>query len=307
MKAFFDNLDAQLLEQVKGFKQRVRGRDTLDAPDAVAEVAIDESEAGHPVFLLVGSLSGCTYKDADGYARGMAETYIKSPLLGRVHIHEDKANRRFIYEIHEGGPQRSIIAKVIAELEQDKKVGIHLANDATLVIEEANNEIFSLIYPGEGEGSQTRLLNSEEQDQLLEIKSVAAYCSDTPLQELFPQKHMLRKVGVYGLTASAAAFGLLGLLYSVMSSGVLDGDIFARQARKGLLAAAVDNPVWQLEQARQAAEPQGRSLQALKKESGNWSWDLSDPVAEGTVPVGNATTPPIPGAPTDATPSQLQP
>lgn len=298
MKEFFDRLDARMLAFFKG----QRGKNQKRRQGAPRAKVLQLTETESPIFLLMGSLSGCTFKDADVYARGLAESFVKSPHLGRIHLHEDKPNRRFIYEIHEGGPERSVIEKVVAELNQGKKVGIQLANGATTVIEEANGEIFSLIYPTEEEGSQSQLLRGEDQVPI-EIQPVEAYASDLPLKELFPQKHQLKKLGFRVLGATFSLFVLTGGIYTVVASGALEGDIITRQAKAGLLVAATDNPVWQLERARQAAEAGGQYVLALKKTAGKWSWELSSSGNAPSPEPGAAPGNPAPSAPPNSMPA----
>lgn len=297
MKEFFDTLDERMFAFFKSFSKKPKG--------PTPEQLLDPDDIGAPIFLMVGSLSGCTLKDAESYARGLAETYVVSPQLGRIHVYDDKEKGRFVYEIHEGGPEQSIVEKVIAQLAEGKKVRIRLTNGATAVIEEANNEVFSLVYPAEKDGTGAKLPGLEYGDLAegddLTVHEVAEYCSETPLEELFPENRKLANIGGVVLGVAVSLFVLTGGIYTVVASEILDGDILFRQAKNGQLSDATDNPVWQLEKARIAAEKDGQSVRALKKGPTGWSWDLSAPAKANDATATTSTqTPPVPPAPTPA-------
>ncbi len=57
MKEFFNSLDARMLAFVKGLRTKA------DTP--VDLQGLDPDDIGSPIFLMVGSLSGCTAKDAE--------------------------------------------------------------------------------------------------------------------------------------------------------------------------------------------------------------------------------------------------
>lgn len=290
MKEFFDSLDERMFAFFKSFSKKPKG----PSPEQLLE----PDDIGAPIFLMVGSLSGCTHKDAESYARGLAETYVVSPQLGRIYVYDDKEKGRFVYEIHEGGPEYSIVEKVIAELSEGKKVRIRLTNGATAVIEEANNEVFSLVYPAEADGkAKLPGLEFGDEDDLQAVREVADYCSQTELIELFPENRKLVNIGGVILGVAVSLFVLTGGIYTIVASEVLDGDILFRQAKNNQLSDATDNPVWQLEKARIAAEKDGQSVRALKKGPTGWSWDLSAPAnkpADAAATPAPVTPPPAP-------------
>ncbi len=294
MKEFFNSLDARMLSFVKGLRTKA------DAP--VDLQGLDPDDIGSPIFLMVGSLSGCTAKDAESYARGLAETYVVSPHLGRVNVYDDKDNGRYVYEIHEGGPERSVIVKTLAELKEGRKVRVRLTNGATAVIEEANNEVFSLVFPAEGDGVSGKMPGLENlDDEDLTVHPVEDYCDETQLKELFPQNRHLVNIGGVILGVGISLFLLSGGVYTVVASEVLNGDMLFRQTKAGILSEANDNPVWQLEKARMAAEKGGQSVRALKKGPSGWSWELSAPAkpegSTGDAAAASVQPPPPPPAP----------
>ncbi|KVP75145.1 hypothetical protein WJ96_05120 [Burkholderia ubonensis] len=265
MKEFFDSLDAKMLAF---FKSKFGKTQKALAP-------LDPADSGAPIFIMLGSLTDCTMKDALAYARGLAETYITAPEIARIRVFDDSAHGRFVYELQEGGPGRSVIEKVLEQLDAGQKVRIHLTNGAQAVIEETHGEVFSLIYPASDEiirPEQLPGLETEvDEGQLFKLEDL---CGDEEMRELFPQNKKLVHIGGVILGVALSAFMLTGGIYTVVRSGMLDGDALLRQAKAGMLTDTVDNPVWQLDKARMAAEKDGQSLRALKKGPGGWSWEL---------------------------------
>ena len=268
MKAFFDSLDAKM---AAFFKAKFAKK----APVTPA-ASIDPDDIGAPIFVMVGSLTGCSAKDAMAYARGLAETYITAPEIGRIRVFEDKAGARFIYELQEGGPGRSIIEPVLEQLAEGHKVRVHLTNGAQVVIEDAHNEVFSLVYPASNEiiaTAQLPGLETESDEGVL--WRIEDLCGNVELKELFPQNKKLTHIGGIILGIAVSLFMLTGGIYTVTQTGVLDGDALLRQTKAGILTDTNDNPVWQLERARIAAEQEGKSLGALKKGATGWTWELN--------------------------------
>jgi hypothetical protein len=268
MKEFFDGLDAKL---VGFFKSRFSKK--AKAPQEA--VALDPDDVGSPIFIMMGSLSGGTLKDAIAYARGLAETYITAPDISRIRVYDDQLNNRYVYEIAEGGPGLSILEKVLEQLEAGAKVRLHLVNGAQAVIEETHGEVFSLIYPASDEAIRPEQLpgfeTKDDEGQLWKIQDLVG---DVELSEMYPQKRALVHIGGVVLGVAISLFMLTGAIYTVVRSGVLDGDALLRQTKAGMLADTVDNPVWQLDKARSAAEKDGKALSALKKGPNGWTWEL---------------------------------
>lgn len=268
MKEFFDSLDAKLLAFFKSkFSKKAK------APQEA--VPLNPDDVGAPIFVMVGSLSGGTMKDAVAYARGLAETYITAPDISRIRVYDDQLNNRYIYEIAEGGPGLSIIEKLLEQLDAGMKVRLHLVNGAQAVIEETHGEIFSLIYPASDEAIRPEMLpgleTNDEEGVLWKIDDLVGV---EELKEMYPQKRALVHIGGAILGVAISLFMLTGGIYTVVRSGVFDGDALLRQTKAGLLTDTVDNPVWQLDKARSAAEKDGKALSALKKGPNGWTWEL---------------------------------
>ena len=265
MKEFLDSLDAKMLGFFKSKFSATKK----------AVVPVDPDDEGAPIFIMVGSLTDCTMKDAIAYARGLAETYITAPEISRIRVVNDVAHGRFIYELQEGGPGRSVIEKVLEQVNANHKVRIHLTNGAQAVIEQTHDEVFTLIYPASDEiirPEQLPGLETEvDEGQLWHIEQL---CGDETLDELYPQNKKLVHIGGAILGVALSAFMLTGGAYTVLRSGMLDGDTLLRQTKAGMLTDTNDNPVWQLDKARSAAEKDGLALRALKKGPGGWSWEL---------------------------------
>lgn len=268
MKAFFDSMDEKIAGIFKSkFTKKVSPVAALVSPE----------DEGAPIFVMVGSLSDCSMKDALAYARGLAETYITAPEIARIRVFEDKAAGRFIYELHEGGPGRSIIEPVLENLEAKQKVRVQLTNGAQVVIEEAHNEVFSLVYPASNEiiqAAQLPGLETESDEGVL--WRIEDLCGAVVMKELYPQNKKLTHIGGVILGVAVSLFMLTGGIYTVIQTGILDGDALLRQTKAGLLTDTTDNPVWHLEKARIAAEQEGKTLRALKRDAKGWSWELSN-------------------------------
>ncbi len=268
MKEFLDSLD----EKMASFFKSKFSRKAKAEKEAVG---LDPNDVGAPTFFMMGSLAGGTLKDAMSYARGLAETYITAPDISRVRVYDDKPHNRFIYELCEGGPGFSTIEKVLEQLAAGHKVRLHLVNSAQAVIEEAHGEVFSLIYPASDEMIRpeqlTGLETKDDEGQLWKIEDL---CGEVELMELFPQKRALTHIGGGILGVALSLFIVTGAIYTLVHSGLFDGDALLRQTKAGYLTDTVDNPVWQLDKARNAAEKDGKALSALKKGPSGWTWEL---------------------------------
>lgn len=237
---------------------------------------------GSPIFLTVGSLAGVTRKDAMQYARGLAESNVISPELARLQVTEDKLSGRFIYEIHEGGVQTAIAEKVVEALTAGKPVRIALANDAFLTIEESHGELFTLIHPAPDPAEALLATPRLEVVDGVEVEvvepvpdDVALYAGAVPLLELFPEQRHLFKAGVVLMAATAVIFVTTGLLFGLKQAGWLDKDALLLLTKAGHTVEVSDNPAWQLEKARNAADKAGTHIKALKKGPQGWSWELA--------------------------------
>jgi len=270
MKEFFDSLDAKLLAF---FKSKFSKKQPKVSKEALLE--LDPEDIGAPIFIMMGSLSGGSMKDAIAYARGLAETYITAPDISRIRVYEDSVNSRYVYEICEGGPGLSIMEKVLEQLDIGAKVRLRLANGAQAVIEETHGEVFSLIYPASDEAIRPgQLPGLETKDDESHLWKIEELVGTEELKDLFPQKRALVHIGGAVLGVAISLFMLTGGIYTVVHSGVFDGDALLRQTKAGVLTDTVDNPVWQLDKARNAAEKDGKALSALKKGPNGWSWEL---------------------------------
>lgn len=281
-----------------------RGREAVESGDAEALL-----QAGAPTFLLLGSLSGTSHKDAESYARGQADQLLTSVEMGRVFIYEDKAHERMVYEIHEGGAGFSIAEKVVQALDRNEPVKLALANDAHVSIEQNHDQIFSLIFHPAVDG----LLPGLQEKAVVEgIRPVTDFVSLHKLQALYPDHNRLSSLGGALLAISFVVLLLSGGFFMLTKSGLAQADAFFALAQKGVVADAEDNPAWQLNRAKLAASPEGKSLAALRKTAAGWSWEFKGgsgapaapaaaapapataPVAPVSAPVGAAAQPPVP-------------
>lgn len=235
------------------------------AGGAVADAGKGEEPDGLPIFLMVGSLSGASRKDAEAYARGLADKLLTSVELGRIHVYDDRDHGRIIYEIHEGGPQFSIAAKVAEALANGEQVRIALADGKHLAIEQTHDQLFSLVH------------HDDEESDLREpgdVRQITEFVSDTKLSAIYPDRNGLAALGGVLLGTSLVAFLVAGALNVIIKSGATEPDALFAFASKGVVADASDNPAWQLERARQAAEKEGKTIRVLRKDARGWNWEF---------------------------------
>lgn len=263
-----------LKAKFQGLGARLKGK----APVSAAGGAVPAGApvpSGAPIFLLMGSLTGCSYKDAVAYARGLAETYVIAPQLGRFRVQEDKVNGRFIYEVQEGGPGLSVIDGALAQLAAGQPVRIALANGGSASVEEAHGEVLSLIYPPGSDVENKLALEYQEQPVQDTAVDIEVFCGAVKLEEVFPEQRVLTHAGSLSLFLAGVLFMLTGAAYTVVQSGVFDADALLTLTKAGYVAESSDNPVWHLEKARSAAAKESKVLSALKKSPKGWSWELT--------------------------------
>lgn len=229
----------------------------------------------NPLFLQVGSVSGCTYKDALAYARSLADGMFPSPESVKFYILEDKVRDRFIYELHEGGPGLSIAEKVIQALSAGESVHIELANGYQASIEEAHGEVFTLRYPPV---SEQLLPGSGELEGYIDrahVMPITAFTGVKKLKSLESDQSILRPIGLSLLGFSTVALLIGGGLWVALKSQVLDGDFVLSQAKLGVIARVQDNPVLHLDRARIEADRTNKAIHKLQKAPGKgWSHEL---------------------------------
>lgn len=227
-------------------------------------------DARSPIFLMVGSLTDISYKDAVAYARGLAEEYVVSDSAAWIRVKEDRANGRYLYEIHDGGVGYSVLEKVCEKLAQGEKVHIRLANSGYVTISEEHDQVYSLIATNEHEVYPTQSGGSAP-----EPVSVEEYIGTARMKELYPQSRGYIAVGGAVLAVSFTIFMIVASLYAAVAFEVLDDDLLTTGQRQAASSEISGNPVFQLELAKRAADSAGRHIAALRKSGKNWSWELS--------------------------------
>lgn len=278
MNDFFRSMDEKLLSLFKGL-----GRSRVVAAPKSAEAPTS------PLFLMMGSLTNCSIKDAEAYARGLAATYITAPELGRFRVFEDRGQGRIIYEIQEGGCGFSVAEKVLQHLASGRGVRLPMTNGAHVIIEQSQGEVYTLVYPAaeappadvEADAASdaedvvvpSRVLGLDEEDAADDF-TFEDVVGVEPLKELYPENLFLVKVSGVMLGMTGLLFLVTGVLYVLANSGLVAGDVLYRLAKQGSYITAEDSPVAQLGNSYRAAG-ENKSLKALKRDSkGKWSWEL---------------------------------
>lgn len=226
---------------------------------------------GDPIFLYVGSLSGCSQKDVQVFARSLAEQYVQAPELASINIVRDKPNNRYIYEIHEGGPRRSVIKPLLAHLEENHHAHIQLANGNRATIQLEADSLFTLVYQRDENGAIETFGKDEGNSAPLPIQ---AFVSDIALPELFPLQNHLSNYATWMLKTFGFFFLLCGTVWAVLASGMGNADILVTQLRAGLTPDVADNPIWHLQEAKEAAAQEKRGLLYIQKDAKGWDYKL---------------------------------
>lgn len=271
-------LDAVQLEEVHpvrhkiSFADRIKERLQLGSYRHIRRMEAMDPDQRAPIFLMVGSLTDCTYKTAVAYARGLAEQFVVAHETAWIRVKDDKANQRYIYEIHDGGLGFSILESLLEQLADGKQVHIQLANNAYVTIEDERHQVFSLIVSEKDEVHPTVSVAGS----LLEIQSISELEGKSRMKELYPPKRGLAMAGGSLLTLSLTALTAAGIFYVGVQSGVLDDDIFSIKHQQAAIKEVRESPAFQLSRAKKVAAGNNTYIKTLKKEKGRWSWDLGD-------------------------------
>lgn len=254
--------------------KKVLARKPKQKPEDAMAASLEKPVLGSydpPFILLVGSLTGVSIKDARLYVAGLAEKFITSPKLARVHLQADKARNRILYEIHEGGPGYSILARLMERLQTQKNVRIELANDAHVEISDEFGELVTLHFPA---GTNENLGGAFNDDTQTPYVPLDELCGRFKLPELFPERKTLPIMG--GALMVGGALILLGsaLTFALTKNGYFDSDPVLTMSRQQFPPSVSDNPLWQMERAKAAATREGSFISKLEKVNGKWSWKL---------------------------------
>lgn len=260
----------------------------VESADSAVSDATPYIAVSPPFFLMVGSLTGITLKDAKLYADGLAEKFITSPRLARVHVQHDKPKNRIVYEIHEGGPGYSILDKLLKKLEEQRTVRIELANDAHVEMSDEFGELVTLHFPAGTHENLGGTIREDDNTPFVELKEL---CSNLKLPELFPLRKGYVVTGAVMMVLSAAILLASGMFFAVKKSGFLDSDPVTTMAKGVFPPSVEDNPYWHLQRAKQEALSKKDSLGKLVKTNGTWSWNLKRKPA---VQPSSAPVPPTP-------------
>ena len=266
-----------LLSKLKDIKASKDGRSHNEID---ASQPIDLHQHSAPFSLTVGSLDGCTRKDALAYVRGLAErgVIVVAETATYIAVTEDRANNRFFYEIHEGGPGRSIYEKLTLALQERSQVRLALANGRSVIIEDHHGAVHSLTVPRDDEPEDEdreetpRLF--EHQAQEIPLEPVWQYQGTQKLTKLYNEGKNLPLFSGLILSIAFFAFVATGATYTLVQGGVFEADAVLTPAKEGHLTVGEDNPAWQLEQAKKEADEKGRPIKALKKDKKGWAWEI---------------------------------
>lgn len=270
VEEFLDGAEAL---QAPASRRSILGRKKVLAPDAFIDQSIPLESAHNPIGLILGSISGASLKDANAYARGLAESVLIAPEIGHIYVWEDKDNMRYAYEIHEGGPGYRVGPNIVKALSEGRDVRIALTNGCHVKIEEAHGEIYSLVYPAAAD--ELVSASGAPRRDLAVIEQITDYTDKKhKLALVIPQRKTLVPLGAVVLGLSCTMFFLTGVVFLGMKTHILQEDFLMRQVQDGYMAQYEDNPVKRMSTARIAAEAEGKAIDTLKKGPEGWSHTL---------------------------------
>lgn len=243
----------------------------LSKKAGVSDEPLPLAETGSPLFLMIGTLRGCSLKDANSYARGLALKYTSAQDTTWVHVFEQRIEGRFVYEIQEGGSGQSVADKLLAGLAVDPTpVVIVLANGRHAEVAEVRGEVSTLIYPQESEiQDQPGIARAISFGRLVDATSLR-------MQSFNQIDVMLRKVALRLLSFSGTVFLLVGLWAVFVGSGVFASKSIQAAVESAEIKVSLDDPIANLNRARADADAKSALIMKLVKKDGSWSYELSE-------------------------------
>ena len=226
---------------------------------------------GAPLFLMIGSLQGCSLKDAYAYARGLAQKYTSAQDSTWIHVFEQRVEGRFVYEIQEGGSGQSVADKVLTGLTLDATpTVIILANGRYAEVADVRGEVSTLIYPQESDiNGQPGIARAISFGQLVTAASLR-------MKGFNQIDVILRKVALRLLSFSGAMFFLVGAWAVFVGSGLYASKPIQDAVENAEIKVAIDDPIANLNRARSDAEAKSVLILKLTKKDGSWSYVLSE-------------------------------
>ena len=100
-------------------------------------------EAGAPLYVCIGSISGAKKGDVEAVVENLIQNQCQTPSLVKSMIVKDKANDRWVYEIHEGGPGFSLYHAFNVS---EAPLYVKLTDNRVLFIEDSHAELVALTY-----------------------------------------------------------------------------------------------------------------------------------------------------------------
>jgi len=215
-----------------------------------------------PLLLIVGSLDAGSRKDVLAYARGLAESQVVAK--DACFVDAIKLEGRWLYEVHEGGPGRSLARWISHQLEASPgtKVAIPLAGDRVASVSSVSGDLVTIIYPSDERRSE------EASDE------VQAMAFGARLSPFFGSASALRNVSAVIFGVSALIFLVAGLTFFVRANAIDIGRIAGRVASSGTgfrtdIAAL---PSVQLGLAAKDIKTSSGYLSYIKLDKGKWTW-----------------------------------
>jgi hypothetical protein len=110
----------------------------------VEDLAIDDEASGDPLYLCVGSIAGASKADVRALMSHMIASQCVYPALVKTRLAKDKTRNRWLYEIHEGGPGRSVLGPLLAGDTAPRTY--RLTDGRCSVVEEHDGDVVTLTH-----------------------------------------------------------------------------------------------------------------------------------------------------------------
>lgn len=218
-----------------------------------------------PLLIMVGSLTGCSKKDAINYAKGLAEKYVTSSEDVWFNVEKDEARDRYVFEIHEGGKGFSILERALEQIELVGEIYIELANGKHVVLEEVNGQIYSLVAPENDANPSAKYKQSVAIDALFGKKKI---------KPLYANYKRLMNAGLLALGFGLSVFAFSLTVYVLSNSAFMDHGLLVRSQVAAGVEAMNDNPIIHLDKVKREAKASHSYVTKLTKDNNGWRWEL---------------------------------
>lgn len=218
--------------------------------------------AHQPLMLIVGSMEADSRSDVLAYARGIAESQVIAKEACFVDAFKDAG--RWIFEIHEGGPGKSIGKWVVDALSANpgSRVSLPLSANRVATVNETSGEIVTIIHP------------PSEEKHARAADAVASLQLGKDLKPLLgtAEEWKITSMALLGLSTLLFVMGGAALF---LKAHAVDIERFSARFASANPSSRTDIknlPIVQLDNAVKGFSATAGYLSFLKLEKGRWTW-----------------------------------